>query len=379
MLLKSNWGILFVFLTLSVGQLFGSGRDPADSSSNLSKYRRSLTISGMLQMRYTTSLTDSVDVNGKHFTGTGITNSFQLKRVRMMVRTNINDHFDANVLMNLADFAGNNQNKVLENAFIRYHYNDHLHIQVGQFRPFFGAEDLLPADLIKSLDYSNQYYLFSSSGWQSFQMGISIYGDLNTKGKLPFHYYGGVYNGNNRNQPTDNDNGKNYYGRLETDVLKDFRIAVNGTIGSVENKRTDAWGADFTAAFPLSRQFNLGVTGEYKEGTNVTEFSCDPDRILPVSKYRNKGFYIFPNLRYQCNHPRLRSVEFSTRYEYLRENYKTSDNPRQSITPMMSFEFADDYFARLQIGCVFNMFKDNVPLTTRYNHNSAVAQLQIRF
>lgn len=296
-----------------------------------------------------------------------------------MVRTNINDHFDANVLMNLADFAGNAQNKVLENAFIRYHHSDQFHVQVGQFRPFFGSEDLLPADIIKSLDFSNQYYLFSSSGWQSFQMGVSVYGNLNTEGKLPLHYYAGVYNGNNRNQPNDNDNCKNYYSRLEAELSKNCRIAMNGSIGSVENKGTDAWGGDFSAAIPLNSCFKLAVAGEYKEGTNVAEYACAADKSLPVGQYRNKGYYVYPNLRYQCDYPRLRSVELSTRYEYLQENYKINNNPRQLITPMVSLEFADDYFARLQVGCIFDLTKKSVPLSTYYDHKSAVVQLQVRF
>jgi hypothetical protein len=115
----------FIILLIAVfftGTVFSNERDPKDTVRNFSTFKRSLAISGLLQMRYVASMTDSVDIYGKNFTGEGITNSFQLKRVRVMVKTNINDHFDANILMNLAEFSGTVQNKVLENAFIRYHY-----------------------------------------------------------------------------------------------------------------------------------------------------------------------------------------------------------------------------------------------------------------
>ena len=123
-------------------------------------------------------MTDSVDVGGNACLDKGVSNSFSLKRVRVMLRTDINNHLDANIMVNLADFSGNPQAKVLENAFIRYRFNSAFNVQMGQFRPFFGAEDIYPADIIKSLDYSNQYYLFSASGWQGFQLGITLYGEL---------------------------------------------------------------------------------------------------------------------------------------------------------------------------------------------------------
>lgn len=353
----------------------------ADSSkTNYSTFKRSLTISGLMQLRYTYSLTDHVDVNGKNFSETGITNSFSLRRIRVSTKANINDHFDANILVNLAEFSSNPQNKVLENAFIRYHYSKALNFQVGQFRPFFGPEDLLPADIIKSLDYSNQYNLFGASGWQSFQVGFAVYGDLNPKAVVPLRYYAGVNNGNNRNQPTDNDNRKHYYGRLEADILKAITLGVNAGTGSAKNESANAWGADVTASMPLSSKCKFELMSEYKAGANFAEYLAATDETRkPIDQYYNKGFYVFPNFRYQIDHPRLRSIELSSRYEYLKENYKINDNLHQTVTPMVSLEFADDYYARIEVGCIIDMYDHNVPLSTQYNHNTGVIQFQVRF
>ncbi len=368
-------------LMLFAGNIKASQKNLSDSTNlNYSAFKRSLSISGLMQLRYTYSLSDNIDVNGKNYEGTGITNSFSLRRIRVQTRANINDHFDANILMNLAEFSADPKNKVLENAFVRYHHSKAFNIQFGQFRPFFGPEDMLPADIIKSLDYSNQYNLFGASGWQSFQLGAAVYGDFNSNGKLPLHYYAGVDNGNNRNQPADNDNRKHYYGRLEADLAKDFRIGFNGGTGTARNKTGNAWGADITATLPLSNRLKFELMSEYKEGANFAEYiaASDAER-LDLYQYKNRGFYVFPNFRYECRHPRLRSVEFSSRYEYLQENYRINDNLRQTVTPMISLEFADDYYARLEVGCIIDMYKHNIPLSTQYTHNTGVVQLQVRF
>lgn len=200
-----------------VGQDLPIG-EPADTIRNYSKYKRSLTFNGLLQTRYVLSLTNQVDVNGKHHDGVEskpVTNSFLVKRARLMVKAAINDHFAANFMINFADFSTTPTGKVLENAFIKYTLNKHFNVQAGQFRPFFGIEDVVPVDLIRTLDYSNQYYAFGNNGWQSFQIGVTVLGAINKDDAKPLKYYAGVYNGNNRNQLTDNDNTKNLYLRLE--------------------------------------------------------------------------------------------------------------------------------------------------------------------
>ena len=363
---------------------FGQQTSQPDSAvKNYSCYKRGFTWSGLLQTRYTYSCTKNVDVNGQQFNSDkpGVTNGFSLKRVRIQAQARVNDHFDAAILVNLADFSNSNlSGKVLENAFIRYSFNRHCRIIAGQYRPFFGIEEEIPVDLIKSLDYSNSYYAFGSNGWQSFQTGLCVYGDINGEGKMPLRYYAGIHNGNGKNQPTDNDNTKHIYGRLEAGLMKNLTIGVNAGRGSVKNQSGDAWGGDLKYTTTLCPKWKLECTADYKEGTNFNAFSAyTGEPVHTLNDFRMKGLYVFPNLRYEYNHPRLRTVEFSARYEYLDLCTKFNSNPRQTIIPMLSTEFADDYFACLQIGLIIDLYKNNVPLSTEYTHNTAVAQLQIRF
>jgi hypothetical protein len=352
-----------------------------DTITNFSTYKRSISFSGLLQTRFLNSLTKNVDVNGKNFNQTStnkITNTFMLKRVRFLVKGTVNDHFSANLMVNFAEFNGDPINKVLENAYVKYTLSKHFNIQAGQFRPFFGIEDVVPNEIIRTMDYSTQYYAFGSSGWQSFQVGVVVFGDVTKEGQLPIRYYAGMYNGNNRNQATDNDNTKNLYARLETSLSKSITLGLNAATGSFGAGSGNALGGDIQGLFNLTKRWQFSLGGEYKNGTNFALFNTYT--IKPVlSQVRMQGFYVFPILRYNYDHRRVRAIEFSSRYEYFNENYKLTGDPHQTIIPNVSLIFADDFYAALQLGVSMDMYKNNIPLTTSYTHNLAYLQLQVRF
>ncbi len=354
----------------------------SDTLKNYSAYKRKLTFAGVLQTRYVLSLDKDVDINGKNFdpaTSKAISNTFLVKRARVMVKGDINDHFSANILANLAEFNSDPTNKVLENAYIKYSLNEYFHIQAGQFRPFFGIEDAVAVDIIRTLDFSNQYYAFGKNGWQSFQTGISVLGNVIPGGKV--RYFAGAYNGNNKNQSSDDNNTKNLYGRLEADFLKDFTIGINAGSGSMASSGIGkAYGADATAKIPLSKKFDLLLMAEFKTGANFLAYNSNKQLLRPdISEYQMQGFYFFPTLRYNHESRRLRAVEFSCRYEYFDENYKLVSNPRQTLIPNVSLIFADDFYAAVQFGVAIDRFKNQVPFTTTYNHSLGYVQLQIRF
>lgn len=374
-------GILFVCLLANAQQKDQTALTNTDTVKNYSKYKRKLNIAGLLQTRYIASLTKNVDVNGKNFdpaTTKGVSNTFLVKRARVMVVADINDHFSANVLANFADFNGNPSNKVLENAYIKYSLNKYFHVQAGQFRPFFGIENAVPVDIIRTLDYSNQYYAFGNNGWQSFQVGVSVFGSVLSSGRL--RYFAGAYNGNNKDQAIDDDNTKNLYARLEGELVKNLTIGVNGGTGSLGGSGTgSAVGVDATAKVDMSEKWKLSLSAEYKSGSNFVLYNAITQ--LPkegINQYRMMGFYVFPTLRYENASKRVRAIELSSRYEYFDENYRQKNNPRQTIIPNLTLIFADDFYAALQMGVSKDIFKKATPLTTTNNHSMAYVQLQIR-
>jgi hypothetical protein len=375
---------LFIILPMKAQQK--DRTSSTDTIKNYSAYKRKLSFAGVLQARYVFSLNKDSDVNGKNFNPeatNGITNTFMLKRARVMLKADINDHFSANVLANFAEFNDNPSNKVLENAYIKYTVNKYFSLQAGQFRPFFGIEDAVPVDIIRTLDFSNQYYAFGKNGWQSFQVGLSIFGKIVPDGSL--RYYAGAYNGNNKNQKTDDNNSKNTYLRLETDFNKSLTLGANVSRGSFDESGIgNAYGADLTGKFDFSDKWQLLIMAEGKIGTNFLAYSAsnaDENQIVKpaLDQFKMHGFYLLPTLRYNCQNRRLRAIEFSSRYEYFDENYKLDSNIRQTIIPNLSLIFADDFYAALQMGVSLDIYDKDIPLTTTNTHSLSYVQLQVRF
>jgi len=340
-----------------------------------------ITMKGLFQSRYSFSTHKDIDLNGLHHTdGKAVYNDFDIKRARLQFASKISDRTDVVLLLNLADFKSDPKNKVLENAYITYRLNQYINLKMGQFRPAFGLEDMYPVDVIKSMDYSNQYTAFGNNGWQSFQIGASLYGAV--KSELPIKYEVSVVNGNNRNQVMDNDNGKHFSSRVELGLQKHLQIklGLNGGLALVSGSRVYASGIDLSGIFPLAKKWSLEMETEVKQGNNHTLFYGldSAKRIGSVAQYQMRGMYILPNLRYAINYHRLSSLEFSCRYEYFDNDFKHASNARQTWTPMVSAEFLKAYNARIQVGVNVDRYKRNVPATTQYNNELFIIQVQSR-
>ncbi|SMC50030.1 porin [Pedobacter africanus] len=346
---------------------------------NLSE-KSKINFSGMLQTQFNYSLDKDVDIAGKHHTGTEYfsRNSFSVKRARLQLNATISDRINAVILVNFGDFTGNPQNKVLENAFIKYSINDYVNFQFGQFRPQFGQEDNYPVDFVRSIDYSNGYYLFGANSWQSFQIGASYFGAIKDL-PIAIKYYIGVYNGNNRNQTGDNDDGKIVPARLVFGLGKSTELGISAGAGKNMGQKIWAWGADIDYKRQLDERWNIEMVSEYKQGVNSVAYFDQADPLVPVSHFGMRGIYLQPNAGYSFKHTRLKSLEFAFRYEYLDADFKQQGNARQSYIPMVSASFAEAYAIRVQLGLLMDRYQNNIPNTTQYNTNRLICQVQARF
>lgn len=351
-----------------------AGRDSA------TKKERKIVLSGMMLTRFTQSLTNGVDAAGKYHTGEDVysTSSYSLRRVRLGARAQINDRTEAAVLLNLTDFMGNTANKVLENAFVKYRFTNYLNLQVGQFRPFFGREDLYPEELLQALEWSNQYYAFGANGWQSFQAGATVFGKV-TVGKIPVSYYVGMFNGNGRNQPMDNDNGKLFPARLELGLQRNTKLGLNGGLGKSGTEKVWAFNADIDHVEKLGKRWELELQSEYKKGTNNSQFDTSTIRNKKMADYELEGFYVLPNLRYNINSPQVRSLEFAVRYEKLNYDVKRTGQTKETWMPVVSLQLADEYFVRFETGLIIDRYS-NLPASAKdHNGTRFICQLQARF
>jgi hypothetical protein len=374
--------IVFVFLLIP---LFINGQNAetpkaADTESSV-KYPQ-FQFKGLFQARYLTALEDGVDVMGVHHsTGEVVQSSFDIKRMRVGLNTKLSEATEVVILVNLADFKSDPKGKVLENAYAKYTFNKYIAVTGGQFRPAFGIEELVPVDIIKSFDFSNQYYEFGKNGWTSFQIGASVTGDV-TAGKIPISYAFSVLNGNGKDQEMDKDNGKQFSSRFVLGLSKEHKInlGLNAGVGTVFKQDVFAFGADITSDFKLNDKFTFDLQIEYKQGTNHNLYFSLPvtGRTANVGDYQMRGIYFLPNLRYVVDYKKLTSLELSCRYESFDPSYKIDSNVRQTYTPMISLEFGKAYTGRIEMGFEIDRYDKSIPDTSMYNDNLFIIQFQCR-
>ena len=370
---------LFILVLSFTGVFQVRAQEPVKPDSTV---KGKIIMKGLFQARYLFSSHKNIDLNGMHHPdGKAVYNDFDIKRARLQFTSKISDRTDVVLLLNLADFKTDPKNKVLENAYITYRLDNFINLKMGQFRPAFGLEDMYPVDVIKSMDYSNQYTAFGNNGWQSFQIGASIYGA--THGEIPVKYELSVVNGNNRNQLMDNDNGKHFSTRVELSLQKSLKIklGLNGGLATVLGSSVYASGVDLSGIVPLGKKWSLEIETEFKQGNNHTYYYGldSAKRVGGIGNYQMRGMYFLPNLRYAINYHRLSSLEFSCRYENFNNDFKhAANNPRQTITPMISAEFLKAYSARIQFGVNIDRYKRNIPGTIQYNNEMFIVQVQSR-
>jgi len=380
---RGNFLRFKTFLLVLILPFFSVAQSVESSAGGEIKYPQ-FKFQGLFQARYLSGFTDEIDaVTGlPHSDGKGVEDTFDIKRMRLGVTTKLGASFDVVVLANLADFKSDPKGKVLENAFARYVFNKNVGFLVGQFRPAFGIEELNPADILKSFDYSNQYSEFGNNGWTSFQIGASMFGSFDL-GKMPVTYAISAVNGNGKDQISDKDNGKQYSTRLGFELNKNHNVnfGINGGIGEVYNNKVFALGLDLTADFKLADKLMLQTQFEAKQGINhYLYYSINADsRTSNLNEYQMRGAYFLPNLRYEIKYQKLTAIEFSCRYEYFDRNFKIDSNARQTYTPMAGLEFGKGYTGRIEMGMQFDNYKRNVPNTSMYDNNLFIIQFQGRF
>jgi hypothetical protein len=264
----SKPSILKIVFILFITPLFMNAQTantPEAAASESSVKYPQFQFKGLFQARYLSALADDVDVLGTHYsTGEVTRSSFDVKRMRVGLNTKLSEATEVVILVNLADFKSDPKNKVLENAYAKYTFNKYLAVTGGQFRPAFGIEEAVPVDIIKSFDFSNQYYEFGKNGWTSFQIGASVSGGFDV-GKMPVNYAVSMLNGNGKNQEKDKDSGKLYSTRWVLGLSKEYKInlGLNGGVGEVFKEDVFAFGADITSDFKLTDKFTFDLQVEY--------------------------------------------------------------------------------------------------------------------
>lgn len=363
-------------LNLNAQEKKDSLKNETPKSKEFKIFNKKASIGALFVGDYANSLTKDVDMNGKH-NPTGADNGFYLVYFRVNGKFAINDQLSAQILVNFADFKNDPKNKVLEIASLKWNPSTYFNLQVGQFRPYFGLEDMFPAEILKSYTWSNQYSLLGKSNWESFQIGAAVSGSLSKK-KIPLRYYYTFYNGNGKNQLQDNDSYKNHALRLEYDVLPKLQLGVNQAFTKVEGQNANMFGADITFNTKLSNLWNAGFNSEFKYGTNVSAFSASTLSGKNTSNYKMTGFYIIPFISRTINENNKSFIEFTCRYEYL-EDVNKNGNIGRFYTPMISYVIGNDYTSKVSLVGVISDYSKDVINSNQYSSSMLLLQYQIKF
>ena len=357
---------------------FLSSAQTTNSHNGKDSSQKKVNISGMLLTRFGKSFDTNIDVNGKYHTQDQnySTASFSIRRARIQAKAQITSRADAAVLLNLTDFIGNPTNKVLENAYLRYHFTEAFNLQVGQFRPYFGREDLYPEELLQALEWTNQYYAFGANGWQSFQVGATLFGQFSFF-DIPVNYYVGMFNGNGRNQPMDDDNGKLFPARLEFSFRPETKLGLNGGLGKHSREKLWAYNIDVDHTEKVGERWELEIQAEYKRGINNSLYDTSTECNKQIANYQLSGFYVLPNLKYHIGNSHLKSLEFAMRYESFNCDILRSGNAKQTWMPVVSVQLADEYSVKIETGLIIDQY--TIRSSKERNGTRLICQLQARF
>lgn len=334
---------------------------------------KKIKVKAFLLGGYAQSFTENVDKTGRQ--GDGRSAGGYLKYARVNATYYINEKMSIQTLVNLADFQSNPKDKVLEILALRYRYSPYFNVILGQFRPFFGLEDMYPAELMKSNAWSKQYSLMSSSQWQSFQIGVAFYGNANIS-DIPLRYYYTLHNGNGKNKIKDDDGHKTHAFRLEISPIKDLYIALNESFTMKNGDYAKLFGIDGKYDKNFSENWHFGVSSEYKYGTNLSAFRVSKNKEKEISEYDLSAFYIVPFISKIIGKKR-EILEFSFRYEYLKDLPEA--NVGRFYTPMLSYIFTKKQSSKISVAGIFTDYDENISSSTKHDSNMLLVQYQFQF
>jgi phosphate-selective porin len=248
-----------------------------ENQHNISIGSRALQISGLVQARY------------QDFQQSGVNNSFDVHRARLDARGNITDNWSYELY---TEFAATT--KLLE-AYTTYRFGDFLRISAGQFKVPISYESLLGDSQLDFIDRSQT--VEALAGRSKDVIGNQIGRDLGVQASgsfakindyYLFDYTLGVFNGAGIDVTSDNNNYKDFAGRLVVHPIK--ALSFGGSLYEGEDVPTGSPKSQVRNRYGFDGQFvsgPLSVAAEYLHGTDGA--------INRDGWYAQAGYYLIPN------------------------------------------------------------------------------------
>ncbi len=354
------------------------------TTDNVPVFNPAIKFHGLIHSRFESSLSDSVDVQGK-FAANPVQSNFRIRRLELRADIQLTQKWSGVIRIQFPDLKTATPGRAIELAYFQYSMRDEFNIRGGQMKLPYELDELTSHEDLRMIDRGSTDKIFVSNNLASYQPGLMIYGTF-LKAKTPLSYYAGVFNGSERGVPYDENAQKNYVGRIEFNPVKSLRIAVNGQLAGVAKKVTgNSAGGDVSWQQPLSDKLLLILEGEYIEGPNIQLYNSTHliDSTAAIDQFKMSGYFGQGLLRINIMKPWCRTFEIGGRYEHTDPwNSKSatdasSGNSINTITGGIGFIFLPDNDARLQLNLVQTNYEKEFPGAQK-NNLLFVTQLQIR-
>lgn len=233
---------------------------PRDFNYWASSVASRLKVTGYAQAGYNATLNN----------GATNSNSFEMRRVILMVGADIAPHF-------YAFFMHDFKSGQMQEYYMEYRHCKAFNVRLGQSKKEFSLENPMSPTVLESIGPMAQgvFWLNGSdpliSNGSGRDMGLMIYGDV-FNGRL--RYVAEVLNGGQINT-SDKNNQKNFVGKLEYKFLPNLRIGVSGELGHGYAVGTSKYNP--IAMNTTYRQNRWAFSGEWKSkkaGTDYFRHRC---------------------------------------------------------------------------------------------------------
>ena len=165
---------------------------------------------------------------------TGSPDEFLIRRARLGIEATMAKYYEFRLL---PDFAGTSVAKSITDAYMNVHYWEAFQLEAGKFKQPFSYEQLIQDRYVPMMERSMIDQLVPQR-----DEGVMIHGEKLFCGR--FDYAVAVSNGDSNDSTFDNNNHKDFNGRLvfrpfygpeECDVLRGLSVGISGGVG-VENE-----------------------------------------------------------------------------------------------------------------------------------------------
>ena len=199
------------------------------------------------------------------------TNSFEMRRVILMVGANITPQFYA---FFMHDFKSGS----MQEYYMEYRPCKAFNVRLGQSKREFTMENPMSPTVLESIGPMSQGVFWLNgfdpliSNGSGRDMGLTIYGDI-LGGRL--RYVAEVLNGGQINT-SDKNTQKNFIGKLEYKILPNLRVGVSGEIGHGYSVASSKYNLtlynDDTKEGQTYRQNRWAFSGEWKSKKTGTDY-----------------------------------------------------------------------------------------------------------